>query len=44
MYILDLPPVLLSIFDHAVPVSPSLEHEDYFQRTQVLLSFALVHS
>jgi len=45
MSILDLPPeLLLNIFESTIPASPSLEHEDYFQRTQVLLSFSLVHS
>ena len=45
MSILDLPPeLLLSIFEYTIPSPPSLEHEDYFQRTRVLLSFALVHS
>jgi len=45
MPILDLPPeLLLNIFDQAIPVSPSLDHEDYFERTRVLLSFALVQS
>jgi len=45
MSILDLPPeLLLNIFDHAIPASPALNYEDYFERNRTLTSFSFVHS